>query len=93
MNFYKNVIVIFTLFFLISCEKFYISSIVNDSKNKITVNVKIDNEAVNKKRKKYLEKGYEFNEENPKDYKIEINPSNSYDLDGRMHVKPDFYDI
>jgi hypothetical protein len=76
-----------------SCEKYFISSIVNNSKNKITVKVKIDNDAVDKKRKEYLEKGYLFDEENPKDYEIKIDSSESYDLDGSMHIEPDFYDI
>ncbi|MGL2987177.1 hypothetical protein ACSVH5_06235 [Flavobacterium sp. RSSA_27] len=93
MNIYKNVILIFTLFLLISCEKFYIASIVNNSKNKITVKIKIDNDAVDKKRKEYLEKGLMFDKQNPKDYEVIIDSSESYDLDGSMHVKPDFYDI
>ena len=93
MNFYKKVILISTLFSLMSCEKFYISSIVNNSKNEITVKVKIDNDAVDKKRKEYLEKGYLFDKENPKDYEIKIKSLESYDLDGSMHTEPDFYEI
>ncbi|MFM7018577.1 hypothetical protein [Flavobacterium sp.] len=93
MNIIKNAILIFALFSLISCEKMYISSIVNNSKNKIIVKVKIDVEAVEKKRKEYLGKGYLFDKENPKDYEVEIMSSESYDLDGKMHTKPDFYNI
>jgi hypothetical protein len=93
MNVCKNVILIFTLFSLISCEKYYISSIINNSKNKITVKIKIDNDAVDKKRKEYLEKGFLFDKENPKDYEIKIDSSQSYDLDANMHVRTDFYDI
>lgn len=92
MNVYKKVVLIFTLFCLISCEKSFISSIVNNSKNEIIVKVKIDNDAVDKKRKEYLQQGFLFDEENPKDYEIKIKPSESYDFDGRMHVAPDFYD-
>jgi hypothetical protein len=93
MNVYKKVILIFTLFSLISCEKLFISSIINNSKNEIIVKVKIDNEAVDKKRKEYLEQGFLFDEENPKDYEIKIKSSESYDFAGGMHVEPDFYDI
>ncbi len=76
-----------------SCEKYFISSIVNNSKNEITVKVKIDNDVVDKKRKEYLKKGFLFNEENPKDYEIKIDSSQSYDLDANIHVRTDFYDI
>jgi hypothetical protein len=94
MNFNKSVILIFTLFSLMSCgEKSFISSIVNNSKNEITVKIKIDNDAVDKKRKEYLEKGYLFDEENPKDFEITICPSESEEIDGSMHTEPDFYDI
>jgi hypothetical protein len=93
MNVYKKVILIFTLFSLMSCEKYFISSIVNNSKNEITVKVKIDNDVVDKKRKEYLKKGFLFNEENPKDYEIKIDSSQSYDLDANIHVRTDFYDI
>lgn len=94
MKFYKNVILIFTLFSLICCgEKTSISSIVNNSKNEITLKVKIDNDAINKIRKEYLEKGLSFNKENPKDYEIKIEPSESYLFDATMHTEPDYYDI
>ena len=93
MNVCKSVVLIFTLFLIISCEKFYIASIVNNSKNKITVKIKIDNDAVDKKRKEYLEQGFLFPEDNPKDYQITIDTSASYDIEGSMHVKPDFYEI
>ncbi len=95
MNFYKNVILIFILFSLTltSCERFYASSIINNSKNQITVNVKIDNDAVDKRREEYLEKGYLFDKENPKDYTFRINPSKSYEFAGQMHTRPDFWDI
>ena len=93
MKFYKNVVIIFSLFSLISCEKYFIASIVNNSKTQITVKIKIDNDAVDKKRKEYLEKGFLFDKENPKDYEIKIDSSDSYDIAGSMHIEPDFYDI
>ena len=94
MRFYKNAILIFTLFSLISCgEKSVSSTIVNNLKNEIIVKVKIDNDAIDKKRKEYLEKGYLFNKENPKDYEIKIDSSESYLFDISMHTEPDFYDI
>lgn len=94
MKFYKNVILIFTLFFLISCgEKSVSSTIVNNSKNEITVKVKIDKDAIDKKRNEYLEKGLSFNTENLKDYEIKIDSSESYLFDISMHTEPDFYDI
>ena len=93
MKFYKNVILIFALFSQISCEKHFIASIVNNSKTKITVKIKIDNDAADKKRKEYLEKGFLFDKENPTDYEIKIDSSDSYDIAGSMHIEPDFYDI
>jgi hypothetical protein len=66
---------------------------VNNSKNEITVKIKIDNDAVDKKRKEYLDKGFLFDKVNPKDYEIKIDSSKSYDLEGSMHVEPDFYEI
>lgn len=94
MKFYKNTIVVVTLFSLISCgEKSISSTIVNNLKNQITVKVKIDNNAVDKKRTEYLEKGYLFNRENPEDYEIKIDSSESYLFDISMHTEPDFYDI
>ena len=93
MRFFKKVVSIFTLLLLVSCEKFYVSSIVNNSRNEITIFIKIDNDAVDKKRKEFLKKGYLFSKENPKDYQIRINSSESYELDSKMHTEPDFYDI
>lgn len=93
MKYFTRIILIFICILQLSCEMHYTSSIVNNSKNLITVKVKIDNEAVDKKRKEYIENGFLFDKENPKDYEITIHPSESYDLDGSMHTKPDFYDI
>jgi len=94
MKFYKKTILIVTLFSLISCgEKSVSSTIVNNLKNQITVKVKIDNDAVDKKRKEYLEKGYLFNKENSKDYEIKIDSSESYLFDISRYTEPDFYDI
>jgi len=94
IKFYNNTILIFTLFSLISCgEKSISSTILNNLKNQITVKVKIDNNAVYKKRIGYFEKGYLFNRENPKDDEIKIDSAESYLFDISMHTEPDFYDI
>ena len=93
MKYFTSIILIFICLLQLSCEMHYTSAIVNNSKKLITVKVKIDNEAVDKKRKEYIENGFLFDKENPKDYEISIYPSESYDLAGSMHTKPDFYNI
>ncbi|MFC7773665.1 hypothetical protein [Flavobacterium sp. GCM10027622] len=93
MKYFTRIILLFISLLQWSCEMHYTSAIVNNSKKPITVKVKIDNEAIDKKRKEYIENGFLFDKENPKDYEISISPSESYDLAGSMHTKPDFYNI
>jgi len=93
MNFYKKIALIFTTLFLISCENYYSSNIVNNSDHEIIVRVKMDQNAIQKQRAEYLKKGLLVNEKIPQDYEIKIDSSESYEFAGRLHTRPDFLDI
>ncbi|UUC44572.1 hypothetical protein [Flavobacterium cerinum] len=93
MNLIRNIILAFFLFLFLSCENFYMSSIINDAANPIVVKVKMDKIAIAKQRREYIKKGFLVSDEEPKDYEVKINPAESYEFEGRLHSRPDFYDI
>ena len=93
MLFNKNLILLFILFCLTSCENFYTSDIVNNSKNEITVLIKKDQEAIAKKRKEYSERGFLVSDKIEQDTVVKIKASETYEFKGQLHYRPDFYDI
>ncbi|WP_300567177.1 hypothetical protein [Flavobacterium sp.] len=93
MTFIQKTTLLLSLLFLTSCENFYSSSIVNNSNAEIIVKVKRDQKAIEEKRKEYIQKGYRVDKEIAEDYEVKIARSESYELAGRLHIKPDFYDI
>lgn len=93
MDFSKKTILIFLFLLLISCDKYSTSSIINNSKNEIIVKVKMDQKAIEKLRKEYIEKGFMVSKETPTDYEIKIDSAQSYILDDNLGTRPDFYDI
>ena len=93
MDFGKKTILIFLLLLLISCDKTSTSYIINNTKNAITVKVKIDQVAIEKLDKEYIEKGYLVGGEALDDYEVKIDSSETYIFDIKKGIKPDYYPI
>lgn len=93
MDFGKKTILIFLLLLLISCDKTSTSYIINNTKNEITVKVKIDQVAIEKLDKEYIEKGYLVGGEALDDYEVKIDSSETYIFDIKKGIKPDYYPI
>ena len=93
MNFVKNLIFISLLLFLLSCDKTATSFIINNRKDEITVKVKIDQVALEKLDKEYIEKGFMVGEETLDDYEVKIDSSETYMFDIKKGTKPDFFGI
>jgi hypothetical protein len=93
MNLSQKIATIFLILILASCENYYSSSIINNTKSQIVVHVKMDQKAIEKWKSEYLKKGLLVGNEKRNDYEIKINPSESYELAGRLHSKPDFEEI
>jgi hypothetical protein len=89
----KNLIFTFLLLLLISCDKTATSFIINNRKDKITVKVKMDQVAIEKLRKEYIEKGFMVGNEVPEDYEFKIDSSETYMFDIKKGTRPDYYDI
>lgn len=93
MDFSKKIILIFLLLLLISCDKTATSFIINNRKDEITVKVKIDQVAIEKLDKEYIEKGYLVGDEAVDDYEVKIDSSETYIFDIKKGIKPDYYPI
>ena len=93
MNFVKNLIFISLLLLLFSCDKTASSFITNNRKDEITVKVKIDQVAIEKLDKEYIEKGYMVGEETLDDYEVKIDSSETYMFDIKKGTKPDYFGI
>ena len=93
MDFSKKITLIFISLLLISCDKTSTSFIINNTKNEITLKVKIDQVAIEKLRKEYIEKGFMVGEEAVDHYEVKIDSSETYIFDIKMGGKPDYYNI
>jgi uncharacterized protein with PhoU and TrkA domain len=93
MNFVKNLIFISLLLLLFSCDKTATSFIINNRKDEITVKVKIDQVAIEKLDKEYIEKGFMVGEETLDDYEVKIDSSETYMFDIKKGTKPDYFGI
>ncbi len=93
MNFVKNLIFISLLLLLFSCDPTAVSFIINNRKDEITVKVKIDQVAIEKLNKEYIEKGFMVGEETLDDYEVKIDSSETYMFDMKKGIKPDYFGI
>jgi hypothetical protein len=93
MNFSRKIILALSLVLLISCERYYSSSIVNKSKNEIILRIKVDKDVIEKSNREFAEKGGRIDNRIAADYEIKIGSLKSYKLAGKLHSRPDFYDI
>jgi len=93
MNFLKNLIFISLLLLLFSCDPTATSFIINNRKDEITVKVKIDQVAIEKLNKEYIEKGFMVGEETLDDYEVKIDSSETYMFDIKKGTKPDYFGI
>ena len=93
MKFYQKTIFLFLLFLLNSCDPTASSFIINKRKDKITLKVKMDQVAIEKLNKEYIEKGFLVGDEVLEDYEVKIDSSETYLFDVKMRAKPDYYDI
>ena len=76
-----------------ACENYYSSSVINNSNSEILLCVKGDRVAIKKLREEYIKKGLLVRGIEVRNYQVKIKPSESFQLDGRLHTPPDFYNI